>query len=476
MFDTQDRITFKTLCDHQPGLQKEVEKFINELPQAEAIKSEDAQRWLDKTAGLNTLSGKKDLNESINQMWWHLKRLQGIGGSDIGSVICFRVGETPDFNTPDDIFRQKRMMDAPTNGTNYTRRGHKLEPFIAELLLEDYELERDQDLIDTVYANSGKVPGYEFLVGNIDDGMKSADGQRIITDYKAPSETPDTNPFGYEAQLHAYDIILNNGEPGDNAMMDVYFNYAKFELTIHECERNPELTESIKQYGSEFWDIVKDPSFQQLPEVWMTNTRIIETDIELTEEQQALALEHDKKLKVFKVLSEQVDLVKKELSQLSEQLVTSGFGLKKDLKKAIPDLTVRQYLKVKDPLKLEELLVRNHQNIGQFQKTSKDFDNKQVEELIEQAGLAVDGFKKKEFDPDLVYEYLSKKGVEPGEYLSHSVAVYPTGNKKTVKAEVAQIREHVIPVMEGFFEDALMAGREVQNQPGQEIQQNEMNQ
>jgi hypothetical protein len=454
---------FQQLCEFKPGLKEQIFDFISSLPQADAIKEEDAKAWLEKTASLTVRADNESaaIPQAIEQLWWHLKRLNGIGGSDIGDVISYRVGETPGFNTPDELFRAKRMIDAPTNGDNYTRRGTLLEPILGRLLIEDYELERSEETIAQVYANSGKVPGYEFLVGNIDDAVRDVDGDIYIVDYKAPTDVPTEPPFAYVAQLHHYDIILNNGERGDNQLADAFFNYSKGELTVHLVHKDEELIDQIKQFGREFWDCVCDPKIEQLPAVWMDSGEVIEG--EMSEDDSKLVPEIEAKLKAVRVLEEMLAKAKGELAVLAEKTLTSDYGIKSGAKDVSKDLTARVSLKIKEELKLVSLLEHKGIDPETLKKESASFDKEAVTAFIIDHGGNPDDFKSKSFDGVKVLKVLREIGVDPSIFIEKSASIYPKSSK-AVKESTEEIRSAIDEEFEATIQKMLDVAYECQSQ------------
>lgn len=437
--------TFETLCKHQPNLKQEVETFIQTLPQYSALKKDDIKTWLNATSGLKT-TNEVDLDASIKELWWHLKRLQGIGGSDIGSIICYRVGETPAFNNPQDIFEQKRMKQPPTNGNQYTRRGTKLESLISEEFIYNYGVKRNHNIINEIAKNSGKVKDYEFLVGNIDDAVITDDGEQYIIDYKAPTTPPTTNPFGYKAQLHHYLLILKKGQINEDEttkLADVYFDYANFDVVIHEEEIDYELLDQMKEYSQEFWDLVSDSSIEQLPDEWVTNTKVLETESPLTEEEKEQLTFNSEALLTIKALEDKIKQLKSKMSNNSEKIVSHQNGIRKEAKSFLSDMIVRPKLKLEDETLFKELLVKEGVNLSELQKTTSKYDKEKIGLLIENSQLPDDYFKEHEFDISKVIDFLTEKGFDLNTYISQTATIYPSSNKKAVKEKLSVIREVV---------------------------------
>lgn len=427
--------TLEQLYLHDKGLKEDIKDFIENLPQARAIEERDSARWLDRTASLD-VRGDGSIDTAISQLWWHMKRLRGIGGSDIGDIMSYRMGETPGFNTPKELYASKVMRLAPTNGDSYTRRGIKLEDFVAELFLEDYDVERDQKTIDKIALKSGTLKGYEFLIGNIDDAVVDDEGFAYIVDYKAPSEVPSEPPFAYIAQLHLYDLILNDGETPSNRMADVFLDYASGKVVPKEVPRDDELSENIKNLGLEFWSAVCDPNVKELPSVWSTNQKEIISDVTITPEEIDELAEIEEMAFSIKALETELANLKGKMQEKAQGIVASSFGLKNGIAKS--DLTIRSTLKIKDPDALTSLL-KDRVDIESLMKSSASFDNDKVKEFLMAENVSLEHFRKKNFDEVKVISLLEELGFDPQEYVSQSISAYPKTSKsaKLTSSELA---------------------------------------
>ena len=186
---------------------------ISSLPQAASIPRARAENWL-----AAVLAVKPD------RVGWHIERLFGLGGSDIGSVLlhdrCRRgldVDETP-FTDASAIVQSKLMLMHPTPPEGPAEWGTLLEPVIQRLALRRFGAVQDTDLIEEI-SRRPFSSNHPWARCNLDD-IWIVNGKRILVDYKAPGDVSHFfsagAPTDYRCQLDLYALRLEElGAPAD---------------------------------------------------------------------------------------------------------------------------------------------------------------------------------------------------------------------------------------------------------------------
>lgn len=233
---------------------------INTLPQARFIDDFDMHHWLDKIQEYDP-----------TRLSWHVRRLRGIGGSEIGSLWMAERGQYHPHQSCVDVVASKFLKSEPQAPEGNLQRGSMMEDPILrvkfrEEMVTRYEKQgktvifRD-DLFEQFMNYVDPDPQLSWLVGSPDDIME-VDGKLIIVDYKAPTSGTiaalnayerDEAPIYYEAQLHHYSTI------GEKLGMDIShtmlasLDYDKFTFDIREVPLRKDFQQELIDAGNNFW-------------------------------------------------------------------------------------------------------------------------------------------------------------------------------------------------------------------------------
>lgn len=168
--------------------------LVDSLPQSSVVKPEDRQRWIEGVMRWHRARAE-----------WHVRRLYGLGGSEIGPVVRHFLDRTESgFTNIQRVVEQKLLQRLPEYQTSHMRRGTELEPLARLAFMYKYRAEQDKAAIAAMARPHGRE-GYGWLLGNPDD-IVTLNGKRWLPDYKVPSSYDEEVPFDYEAQLHHYDL------------------------------------------------------------------------------------------------------------------------------------------------------------------------------------------------------------------------------------------------------------------------------
>lgn len=172
-----------------------MDRLLATLPQGQYIAPDVAQRWLKGIA-----------NWHGDRAQWHVERLKGIGGSEMGAVVR-GLNQLPGsgFHTLPEIIEMKLMQRLPTRQNEHMTRGTVLEDLAALAFMIRHRAARDVSALSAIEQGSTR-PGYEWLRGSPDDVTMLA-GKRMLVDYKVPNIVTDDVDFDYQVQLHHYGLL-----------------------------------------------------------------------------------------------------------------------------------------------------------------------------------------------------------------------------------------------------------------------------
>lgn len=197
---------------------------------------------------------------------WHLRRMDGWGGSEIGTLVGEGLGIYDPFTTAREGVRRKLMIDPPEATTELMRRGTLLEPVIAQMFCSDYGATPLPEVQAAIEAAID--PAHPWKNVSL-DGVVEIGGRRYIVDYKAPSEVPAGTPFGYHCQLNQYDDMATIAGERIDGLLLACFDYQHGHVVVLEVEQDANVKALINQAGDQYWGMVlagEVPGFPERPE------------------------------------------------------------------------------------------------------------------------------------------------------------------------------------------------------------------
>lgn len=263
---------------------------VRMLPQvgSGAIPEERVGKWLNQVAKIDP-----------TRIAWHVRRLGGIGGSEIASVM----GLNGAYTTREIIAKQKLMIIPPFRATAAMKRGAYSEEFIRDLFEGPPDSSTDQEMSENLRANSltnvihdlfgsemdrkfgrgnwrprpdlealvqrprsnGDLPGW--AIGSPDriyDVKVGGDWRVAVIDFKAPSEKTmadiKRHPeklLPWRAQVQHYGMILGECGHPPAALVLAVFDYANVGTTtfhLDESVPSPEVCQMMVIEGNRFWN------------------------------------------------------------------------------------------------------------------------------------------------------------------------------------------------------------------------------
>ena len=236
-------------------------KDINKLPQAKYIGDFDMHDWLDKVQEYDP-----------GRLAWHVRRLGGIGGSEIGTLWMSLRDQYHPFHSCTDVVESKLLKQMPLAPEGNLQRGSMMEDPILRVkfrqeMTQKYAAKGIQvkfrdDLFVHFMNYKDADPKLSWLVGSPDDIIE-LDGKLVIVDYKAPTSgtiavystyEKTEAPIYYEAQLHHYHAIGQKlGLPVADWAMLASLDYDKFTFDIREIKIRQEFSDELIDAGNFYW-------------------------------------------------------------------------------------------------------------------------------------------------------------------------------------------------------------------------------
>ncbi len=234
---------------------REAVMLIDSLPQRAHIRDEDVEPWLAQVYRMEP-----------DRLFWHINRLFGIGGSEIGTLVAATEG-TFSFNSPEAIWDQKLLRAAPRPPMPDAQRGIYLEAEIGRAFLRATNGTRDDAALQAL-SELPPDPDHPWIGPNLnpDDIVKiSANDMTVrqLVDYKAPrgsaafSYAKKGCPLEYSCQLHLYNYRCN-------ALKALGMEVDSMALVPFSCDEwrpytipvpfDADLTAKLLHVGDEFWN------------------------------------------------------------------------------------------------------------------------------------------------------------------------------------------------------------------------------
>lgn len=220
---------------------------ILSLPQARHFTEERINHWLQAVQQVEA-----------DRLGWHIARLNGFGGSDIGVLVAEFHGLTDPFTSAREIVASKLLMNVPEQANGPMKRGQMLEPVIQQMFMEYMgqfgQVSHDAAAFEQL--KRGKSHHFPWMRYSPDDVI-TLDGRRYLIDYKSPTEYEYDKtglPMRYCAQLHQGRAVgIENGIQFDGMLLCV-LDLAKWEVKVSEVPFESELELAVFEAGNHYWN------------------------------------------------------------------------------------------------------------------------------------------------------------------------------------------------------------------------------
>lgn len=221
------------------------------LPQAKYINEKNIEKWLDAVTRIDP-----------DRLDWHVRRLSGIGGSEIGVLLGEYLDNYHPFSSAKKICGAKLLEFMPEEPNGDMLRGTEMEDTTQAMFRKQmatlYPTYRPRDdLLDQMRKHRDSE--FSWLIGTPDD-IVEIDNKVIIVDYKVPNMDQiyeydlEGAPFYYVAQLHHYRTIAERAGIKVEGLMLGALNYKEWRVNVYPVEYSKEMAETCLQVGRFHWE------------------------------------------------------------------------------------------------------------------------------------------------------------------------------------------------------------------------------
>lgn len=209
-----------------------------------------------------------ELNARIDEMLrWHIRRLSGIGGSDMSALYCEYTGGFYPFAGADNIVKEKLCISTPNDSTGDTMRGNIMEPFIERsflLKMSKFGLVRYQEAFDKLaeFEANGGWKEHPWVKSGPDGVYLDNSGKVWLVDFKCPSEHASVDdmmkdpPDYYRAQIAQYKLHLEKAGIKIDRTALVPFSIKEMSAYVSEFVVDPEMERNVLAAGDYYWQHV----------------------------------------------------------------------------------------------------------------------------------------------------------------------------------------------------------------------------
>ena len=233
----------------EPSQESIARAIIDALPQRAYLDDVTINNWISMVQAVEP-----------ERLVWHARRLSGIGGSEIGSLLAYDRGYfTFEDATPDKIIGGKLMIVSPTSPNGDCQRGIFLEDEVSDRVHHKYRCRRAEDLLQAI-READPDPAHPWQVGNPDDLVWFGD-KLFLVDYKVPRATNIDKvkkagaPLDYAAQLHHYkqiaDRVIKHPITG---LLLAPFDTNAWEPHLIPIKENERLHQDLLRVGDKYWN------------------------------------------------------------------------------------------------------------------------------------------------------------------------------------------------------------------------------
>lgn len=403
-----------------PSEKEFLEAVVPSLPQGGRIQADDAIAWY-----------RSVLENDESRFFWHVDRLKGIGGSDMGEIAAWKLGVPALFKTPKEIIDAK-LMKTPLEPQNAAmRRGSLLEPIIQQIFLEDFKATTRKDLIFAI--DNASFPEHPWLRGNVDDVVQFNTGDVYVVDYKCPGEPPHgETPLQYAAQIHQYNYILRRMVPSltETGLLVAYYDHPEGAVKPVEVAYDPAIETAVIEGGDEIWAHVLAGTYPVIEPYK-------KSDLQYDEEAKTRIAKLEEEFVRLKLVADaaygELKVVQEELSNaLSNHGKFTMKGQKVPLD--VLGLTVRQNLNEET---LRTILQETSTPADGFLIPSKKMDEEKMMLRLVALGENPEEYFAQSFDKDKVIEFCSERGIKPP--IEEGLSPTLKASKKGLDQEAMQI-------------------------------------
>ena len=186
---------------------EQLTKRLLQAPQSEHFNKEVIDNWINKT---HSIDG--------DRISWHVERVFGFGGSEMGGLVDSWLGKRNFRNTALQIVSSKLLLNTPSRAEPAMLRGTIMEDF-AQQRFEDKldklnkQWKRLEDIQRDVIETKSN-PIHPWMRSSL-DGLYEIDGDIVIVDFKCPSTEVMKEYKNFSTKIMDYLSVDNKTSYGD---------------------------------------------------------------------------------------------------------------------------------------------------------------------------------------------------------------------------------------------------------------------
>lgn len=432
---------------------------VNYQDDLSVLESTPIERVAELKARIATLPQYRFLDEVRINRWlnfilkveparveWHIDRLRGFGGSEMGVIAGPMWNEFNPFRSPMDVFQDKMMIKLPDGPSGDTRRGTFMEDTIRDIFRAKYDAVEMTDELKLIAKFSD--PKHPWLVGNPDDLVRIGD-KTYMVDYKCPrpgfKEKYDKHgiSFDYFTQLHHYTLIARKQKVPVDGLLLCSFDMVTWDVDVRGVEMKEAMFDVIITAGDwlYFEHILKNtpPKISFAPKVLISDTNERGAKLRDLLDQAA----------IFSSIANCAYAKDKEVkAEMALLLADQRFG---DVKQ------VHGLMEIVPKTELvPELAVQQLEQLGyvpeDFLLDGGEVNTEKLLALATKAELDIDSCMDKKLDPELVKHVLEMNGIPETSYTEETYRIGLTKSKSpSVKKPLDTLKGVAKDLVEDFL-------------------------
>ena len=218
------------------------------LPQWPQIQPDNAERWIESV-----------IENEAQRADWHVDRLMGFSGSEIGALSGASSGAFHPFYSLSQVVRSKLLLEPVTPPVADECRAMALEHQLRALYRARVAA-RGGHVCDALLAQVKlhSSSGQSWRVGSPPEIIKE-NGKLYLVDYQCPAESVETEyaidgiPYYLKAQLHHYRALALEAGVEIDGMKLCSLDYRNWSVDERSIEFSNIIDEQVAQAGEFYW-------------------------------------------------------------------------------------------------------------------------------------------------------------------------------------------------------------------------------
>lgn len=424
--------------ERRAQLQTQMRQKIDLLPQRDQLEESDIQQWVGYVSSVMP-----------DQAFFHVTRLNGVGGSEIGALVRNYLGDRATFSSAHDWALQKLMRRYPDPPNAVMKRGIENEAYHRQRFHNEYRCARDVKQFERLSSAKGQLSWMRYSPDDLVQFNEQVSipmlegttvilpGQRYLVDYKSPTSVDDQDlvSFEYVCQLNMGAILAQEQGIELAGTMLSQFDWSNWRLKNDYIAVDPKLAELIKEAGQHYWDGVLNG---RVPDY--VYKRTYELNPQAVSDNQALAEKVAKLAALSKAAKEQSDTLRATLMANLGLTDTRLSGAKI----AFPNtLTISSATSI-DKTKVIEDLRDKPELLNQCRPSKKsskpNYNLEAIVQYLKDQNVDLGQFETIDLDPQRTHQALVEAKLDADEYLTETVRFLT--NKKVTEATKNWVQGH----------------------------------